>query len=97
MDIEKQIKTLASTCFLLEIERDQARSDAAKVSKTYLSILEMFDLKNKSFQQLMMEIPKILIRVQRDPSLFNFITPEVNEIIEKYKDYDYNKEQGPKG
>ncbi|MCX6250718.1 MAG: hypothetical protein NTX61_08200 [Bacteroidetes bacterium] len=62
----------------------QLTADARAMATTYSNLLKMFNLDGKSGTQVLMQLPKILNQVQKNPEMFNFINPDLQLIIDKY-------------
>lgn len=56
------------------------------LANTWKGILSVLDINEKNSGTIFLKIPRIISQIQRNPELFNFISPEINQIIEKYAD-----------
>jgi hypothetical protein len=77
-------EALARQIAALQTGKAQAEADAAALAKTWKNILKLFDLEGKTAAAVMMQIPRLIAKIQREPELFNFIDPALNQIIDKY-------------
>ena len=54
------------------------------LANTYRNILKVLDLDDINGSNIFLKIPKLIAQIQRNPEQFNFIGPEVLQIIDKY-------------
>ena len=65
-------------------ERGAMLAELKVLANTWKGILKVMDLQNANAGNIFLKIPKIISQVKRKPELFNFIDPEINQIIDKY-------------
>lgn len=70
---------------LIRAKQKQAEELKA-LANTWKGILKVLDLENANGSNIFLKIPKLIAQIQRKPEMFNFISPEINAIIEKHAD-----------
>lgn len=70
----------------LSEQADQQKEDLKTLANTWKGILKVLDLESANAGNIFLKIPKLISQVQRQPEIFNFISPEINSIIDKYAD-----------
>lgn len=56
------------------------------LANTWKGIIKVLDLETANSQTIFLKIPRLIAQIQRQPEIFNFISPEISAIIEKYAD-----------
>jgi len=77
--VNSQITDLATTN---KIQAAELRA----LANTWKGILRLLDLEKANSTTIFMKIPGIISKIQRNPEMFDFISPEMIAIIDKYAD-----------
>lgn len=56
------------------------------LSNTWKGILKVLDLEHANSSTIFLKIPGLIAKIQRNPEMFNFISPELTAIIDKHAD-----------